>query len=338
MKAYILDAQGAPLRKVDRDIPKPGRGQVVVRNFATALNFHDVLNIQGVVPNMTWPHVPFSDNCGEIVEVGEDCGCWKTGERVLANFFPNWIDGPPTQPYCWSVYGDNRDGFLQEYTLVEARSLVRPPDYLTAVEAATLCCAGLTAWRSLAVEANLQPGQAVVIQGTGGVSLFALQFAKMLGARVILTSSSEEKLAIGRELGADMTINYRRDPDWDARVLDITGGEGADVIVEIGGADTLARSINAVKFNGHISVIGVRSGAGVPVAVSPEMLLIKNIHMRGITVGAVRHLDDMCRALAQHGVRPVIHQTFALDEVEAAIAMMDAQSHIGKIAISIAEN
>ena len=335
MKAFVLDAPGAPLRKYDREVPRPGRGQVVVKNFATTLNFHDLLNIQGVVPNLVWPHVPFSDNCGEIVALGEDCGCWQAGERVIANFFPDWIDGAPVQPYCWSVYGDNRDGFLQEYTLVEAKSLVRAPDYLSHVEAAALGCAGLTAWRCLAVEARIQPGQVVVVQGIGGVSLFALQFAKMFGAKVILTSSSDDKLAFGKELGADHGINYRKCPDWNAEVVDLTDGEGADVIVEIGGADTLARSLDAVKFNGHISVIGVRSGAGMPATISPEGLLIKNVSMRGITVGSARHLADMCRALTQHPIRPVIHRTFQMDEVSAASALMQGESHMGKIAIDI---
>jgi NADPH:quinone reductase-like Zn-dependent oxidoreductase len=336
MKSYILENQGAPLKLVERDIPKPGRGQVVVRNFATALNFHDVLNIEGVVPNMVWPHVPFSDNCGEIVELGEESGDWKTGDRVMANFFPNWVDGEPTQPYCWSVYGDNRDGFLQEYTLVEAKSLVKVPEYLSHGEAASLCCAGLTAWRSLAVEAAVQPGQTVLIQGTGGVSLFALQFAKMLGARVILTSSSDAKLATGRDLGADLTLNYREFPDWDTRVLEMTEGHGVDVVVEIGGADTLARSINAVTFNGHVSVIGVRSGAGIQTPVSPEMLLIKNINMKGITVGSIRHLHDMCKALELHPIQPVVHQHFPLAEVGVAIDTMQAQTHMGKLVIDIA--
>ncbi|MFA5630133.1 MAG: NAD(P)-dependent alcohol dehydrogenase [Porticoccaceae bacterium] len=336
MKAFVIAEQGAPVRLMDREIPVPRRGQAVVRNFATTLNFHDVLNIQGVVPNMTWPHVPFSDNCGEIVALGEDTGTWQVGERVMANFFPDWLDGAPTPEYCLSVYGDNRDGFLQEYTLVESKSLARVPDYLGHAEAASLCCAGLTAWRSIAVEACVQPGQVVVVQGTGGVSLFALQFAKMFGARVILTSSSDEKLDFGKKLGADFTINYRKHPDWDLRVLELTDGVGADVIVEIGGADTLPRSINAVRFNGHVSVIGVRSGAGVQTSVSPEMLLIKNIHLRGITVGSVRHLNDMCRALEQHRVTPVVEHHFEMGDVDRAIELMETQSHMGKIAIEIA--
>ena len=337
MKAFVINGPGAPMRLVDREIPVPGRGQAVVRNFSTALNFHDVLNIQGVVPNMAWPHVPFSDNCGEIVALGEDTDTWRIGERVVANFFPDWLDGQPTQAYCLSVYGDNRDGFLQEYSLVETKSLVRVPDYLSHAEAASLCCAGLTAWRSLAVEARVQPGQVVVVQGTGGVSLFALQFAKMLGARVILTSSSDEKLDFGKKLGADFTINYRKDVDWDCRVLEMTDGTGADVIVEIGGAGTLPRSINAARFNGHISVIGVRSGAGVQTSVSPEALLVKNIHLRGITVGSARHLNDMCMALEQHRVRPVVGHCFELGDVAAAIRLMETQSHVGKIAIEIAK-
>ncbi len=333
--AFILTEPGAPLHRVERDLPKPARGQALVRNRATAVNFHDVLNIMGVLPNLANPRVPFSDNCGEIVELGPDCDGWVVGDRVIANFFPEWIDGPPRPRYCANVYGDQIDGFLAQYTLVEVRSLVRPPAHLSDAEAATLCCAGLTAWRSLTAEANIRPGQTVVIQGTGGVSLFALQFARMLGAQVILTSSSDEKLELGRALGADHTHNYRRDPDWDAAVVAMTNGNGAELIVEIGGADTMARSINAAAMDGHVSVIGVRSGFGQPTAISPELILTKNLTIKGITVGSVRQLGDMCRAIELCRIKPVIDRHFAFDDVAAALALMQSQGHAGKIAIDI---
>jgi Zn-dependent alcohol dehydrogenase len=216
-RALVLERMGEPLRLVERPVPTPARGQIIVRNLATSINFHDVLNLQGVMPNVAWPRVPFSDNCGQIVAVGADCGGFRVGERVIANFFPDWLDGEPQPRYCDIVFGDQIDGFLQDHTVVDARSLVRAPAHLSAVEAATLPCAGLTAWRSVAVEARVQPGHVVVIQGTGGVALFALQFAKLYGAEVILISSSDEKLDFGRKLGADHTHNYRQDPAWDQK-------------------------------------------------------------------------------------------------------------------------
>jgi NADPH:quinone reductase-like Zn-dependent oxidoreductase len=334
--AYILTNPGEPLQRVERARASPARRQALVRNRATTVNFHDILNIAGVLPNLANPRVPFSDNCGEIVALGEDCNGWSVGDRVVANFFPNWIDGPPRPHYCANLYGDQIDGFLAQYTLVETRSLIRPPAHLSDAEAASLCCAGLTAWRSVAVEARIQPGQTVVIQGTGGVSLFALQFAKLFGAQVILTSSSDEKLALGKSLGADHTHNYKRDPDWDAAVTAITNGNGAELIVEIGGADTMARSINAAALDGHVSVIGVRSGFGQATTISPELILMKNLTVRGITVGSVRQLGDMCQAVAQHRIKPVIDRHFEFADVEAAIALMQSQNHAGKIAIDIA--
>jgi NADPH:quinone reductase-like Zn-dependent oxidoreductase len=328
---------GEPLRLVERRMPAPARGQVVVRNLATSMNFHDVLNLKGVLANLAWPRVPFSDNCGEIVAVGADAGNWKIGERVIANFFPDWLDGDPQPRYCDIVFGDQIDGFLQDHTVVDTRSLVRAPANLSAVEAATLPCAGLTAWRAIAVEARIQPGQVVVIQGTGGVALFALQFAKLFGAEVILISSSDEKLEFGRRLGADHTHNYRQDQAWDRKVLEITSGRGADLVVEVGGAETLTRSINAAKINGHVSVIGVRSGFGMTAPIAVEPVLIRNLTLRGITVGNVRQLEAMCQAIELHRIRPVIdRRRFAFRDVASAAALMEQQAHIGKIAIDIA--
>lgn len=336
MDAWVLPVPGKPMERVRRPVPTPGRGQALVRNLATSVNYHDVLNVQGLVPFVWWPRVPFSDVCAEIVALGDHAGEWQTGERVLANFFPQWIDGPPTQRYCGIVYGDQWDGFLQDYTLVETDSLVRAPVHLSAHETATLSCAALTAWRAVVEEAKVAPGETVVVQGTGGVSLFALQFAKMLGARVILLSSSAEKLAFGRELGADDGHDYAAEPAWDEAVMRLTGGRGADLVVDIGGADTMARSLNAVKLNGHVSVIGVRSGIGQAAAMPIEQVLIRNITLRGITVGSRAQLERMCRAMEANAVHPVIDRHVPVDQVEQAMATMDAQQHRGKIVIDIA--
>jgi NADPH:quinone reductase-like Zn-dependent oxidoreductase len=335
VQAFVLSELGKNIQQESRGVSRPQRGQVVVRNLATAVNFHDILNIQGVIPNTVWPRVPFSDNCGEIISVHDDERRWKIGDKVIANFFPEWVAGDPSARRCYSVYGDNRDGFLQECTQVDSASLVAAPDHLTAMEVASFACAGLTAWRSLVTEANLRAGQTVVIQGTGGVSVFALQFAKMLGARVILLSSSDQKLERAKALGADHLINYLQTPQWDQQVIEITGGLGADLIVEVGGADTFARSVNAAALNGHISVIGVRSGFGREILLSPEVLLIKNLHVRGITVGSVEQLEAVMQAVALHGLRPIIDSCFPVSDFQSAIDLMHSQKHFGKIAIDL---
>lgn len=336
--AYRIEQEGAGLVTRAGPIAEPGPGQVLLRNLATAVNFHDILNIMGVLPNLACPRVPFSDNCGEILAIGEGVSGWTVGDRVLAAFFPNWESGPPKPERCAVCYGDQIDGFLQTHTVAEAKSLVRAPRDLTPTEAATLPCAGVTAWRSLVEEAAIEPGQTVLVQGTGGVSLFALQIARMRGAKIILTSSSEEKLALGRSLGADQCINYRETPDWDLEVLSMTGGRGADVIVEIGGADTFERSLNAVAMNGHISVIGVRSGFGMKSQFSAETVLIKNVAIRGITVGSVQTLRNLSAAFSGGGVRPVIGETFPLAAAEQAMDLMKGQTHCGKIGIEIAQS
>ena len=334
-RALVLERPGEPMQRVTRAIPSPARGQAVVRVLATAVNFHDVLNVSGLQPNVTWPRVPFTDNCGEIIAVGEGAGPWRTGDRVIANFFPDWVDGRPQPAYCDVVYGDQIDGFLQDFNVVDARTLVRAPSHLSAAESATLACAGLAAWRCVAVEAQVQTGSVVVIQGTGGVALFALQFAKLLGAEVILISSSDRKLDKGRGLGADHLHNYSREPAWDQRVLEITGGRGADLIVEVGGAGTLMRSINATRMDGHISVIGVRTGFGVTTPMAVEPVLMKNLTLRGITVGSANDLRLMCRAMELHQLRPVIDRHYPFEDAAAAIALMQSQSHIGKIVIDV---
>ena len=234
------------------------------------------------------------------------------------------------------VLGDQVDGALQTHLCLPAASVVRAPSGLNHLEIATLGCAALTAWRSVVVEAQVQPGQTVVLQGTGGVSLAALAFAKMLGARVILTSSSDAKLARAKQLGADVLINYRTTPDWSAAVLEATAGAGANLVVEVGGGETLGQAIKAARLGGHISVIGILTGyqaASFPLA----MVMSKNLTVRGITVGSVANLDAMCRAIELNGYRPVIDQVFDLDHAHDAVATMKKQGHFGKIVIKIAD-
>lgn len=336
-KAMVLRAKGEPLELEEREPISPKRGQVLLRNAATSLNFHDFINVKGGIPGLPYPRVPFSDGCAEVLEVGEDVTGLKVGDRVIPNFFSHWIDGEPTAYTRSVVPGDHIDGMLQHYVTLDSASLVKAPPSLTDHEVATLGCAGVTAWRSVIVEAKIKPGDVVLIQGTGGVSLFALAFAKMAGASVILTSSSDEKLDRAAGLGADHLHNYRKDERWDDFALSVTKGRGVDLVVDVAGANTLPRALNAAKVNGHVSVIGVRAGAvGEAMSFPVVQVMSKNLTIKGITVGSRQHLADMCQAIEVHGYKPVVDRVFALEETEAAIALMDSQAHFGKIVIQTA--
>lgn len=317
-----------------RMVAAPGFDEALLRIHATSVNFHDLVGIDGGIPNLPIPRVPFSDASATVAAIGDGVTAFAVGDAVIPSFFWNWQAGPPTRAGQSLVLGDQVDGTLQTHVLVPARSLVAAPEGLSHDEIATLGCAGLTAWRSLMIEAAIRPGQTVVLQGTGGVSLFALGFAKLAGARVIVTSSSDEKLERARALGANVTINYRTCPDWGSQVRRETDGEGADVVVEVGGGVTLGQAVSATRVGGHISVIGVLTGgraADFPLAV----LMSRNITMRGITVGSTADLAAMCRAIEQHGYHPVIERSYDLATAHHAIVALRAQRHFGKIAIRI---
>lgn len=330
-RAMVLDAAAQPLRVESRTVRAPGPGEVLLRVRATSVNFHDYVNVMGGIPRLPYPRVPFSDVCAEVEAVGDGVTRAKPGDRVCVNFFPRWTSGRPEASFMSPVFGDQIDGFLQTRAVAPADSLVHAPAHLTDQEAATLGCAGVTAWRSVVVEGGVKAGDVVVVQGTGGVSLFALGFAKMLGAVVVLTSSSGEKLERARALGADHLLNYKADPDWDRRVQELTGGRGADLVVDVGGADTFPRAVRAVKLDGHISIIGVLTG------VTPEFPLAqvmgKNLTVRGITVGSRSHFEAMNRAVTAHLYRPVVDRAFPLEAANEAIALMTSQTHFGKIVI-----
>ncbi len=330
--AMVLEEKGAPLKAVSRPIPVPARGQALLRVRATSVNFHDYLNVIGAMPRLPFPRVPFSDACAEVVAVGADVTRVAVGDRVAPNFFVRWQGGRPSAEACSVVYGDQIDGCLQSYMCAEADSLVKAPAYLSDLEVATLGCAGLTAWRSVGVEAGVRAGDVVVVQGTGGVSLFALGFAKMLGAKVVLTSSSDEKLQKAAALGADHLINYRTTPDWEREVVKFTGGRGADLVVDVGGADTFARSVRATRLDGHISIIGALTGADkieFPMATA----MARNVTIRGITVGSRAHFEGMCRALDANEYHPVVHEVFEMEDAACALELMKSQTHFGKIVI-----
>ena len=244
-QAMLMNGPGTPLETAERPVDEPGPGQVLVKVNASSLNFHDNVNLMGLLPG-PWPRVPMSDGAGEVVAIGPGVDALNVGDRVMGAFHPGWLDGPPTPEAKRQLPGDSEDGWLQQYRVAAVTGLVRTPDYLSDVEAATIPCAGVTAWSALA-EANIGEGDVVVAQGTGGVSLFAVQLARALGATVILTSSSDDKLKIGSDLGATHLINYRTTPQWDAEVKRLTAGRGADLIVEVGGPATLAQSVHSAR-------------------------------------------------------------------------------------------
>jgi len=276
--------------------------------------------------------IPMSDGAGDVVEVGAGVTSFKKGDKVLGTFFPNWAGGGPTLERLRGVPGDHVDGFAAEYVAMPATSFTRMPKGWSYQEAATLPCAALTAWRSLIVDARLKPGQVVLTQGTGGVSIFALQLAKAAGATVISTSSSDEKLARLKELGADHVINYKTNPGWGATAAEIAG-QGVDVVIEVGGPGTLNQSIVACRIGGHISLIGVLTGWSGEVMTAMQMS--KSVAVRGITVGSREDQLDMIAAIEAANFRPVIDSTYPLDKIADAFAHQRAQKHFGKICLEI---
>jgi NADPH:quinone reductase-like Zn-dependent oxidoreductase len=316
----------------ERPDPVAGPGEILVRVKASSLNFHDLAVATGMIPNVDG-RIPMSDGAGEVVALGAGVTQFQVGDTVLSVFFPNWQNGDPDLKNLIGVPGDHIDGFAAELVAMPASAFTRAPANYSMEEAATLPCAALTAWRALMVEARIKPGDWVLTQGTGGVSIFALQFAKAAGARVIATSSSPAKLAKLKELGADHVINYKETPKWGAMAKQLTGGRGVDEVVEIGGAGTLGQSIAACKVSGHISLIGVLTGVSgeVPTA----QLFSANITLKGITVGSRQAQEDMISAIETHNIKPLISDRFPLDQLKAAFELQVAQKHFGKIVINI---
>ena len=316
----------------NRPDPKPKAGEVLVRVRASSLNYHDFIVVLGGIPTPDG-RIPMSDGAGEVVAVGEGVTKWKVGDKVISLFFPNWQSGQVEAAGFASVPGDGADGFGCELYAGPETAFTRMPKGWTFDEAATLPCAALTAWRGMYVETRTKPGDWVLVQGTGGVSIFALQFAKATGARVIATSSSEAKMEKLRALGADHVINYKETPDWGKKAFELTGGRGVDEVVEIGGPGTMAQSINACRPGGHISLIGVLTGVSgeVPTAA----LFSRNITLSGITVGSRRQQEDMVDAIDATGFKPVIDSRFPLDQIAAAFAHQASQQHFGKIVLTI---
>ena len=314
------------------DPGEPGPGEVLVRLTASSLNYHDYAVVSGMIP-ATDGRIPMSDGAGIVVAVGPDVEAFSPGDQVVSLFFPEWIDGAPPQTSFRCVPGDGVDGYARQAVVAPASWFTRVPAGYSAAEAATLTCAGLTAWRALFVDGQIKPGATVLVQGSGGVSVFALQFAKAVGARVIATSSSDEKLDRLLALGADKVINYKEHPDWGKRALELTGGKGVDTVVEIGGAGTLDQSMIAACIGGHIAMIGILAGVAGPV--QTRVLMGKSLRVQGLTVGSRVQQLDMISAIEATGIRPIISDTFPLADLANAFRHQISGGHFGKIVVSI---
>ena len=333
MRAYRLQAAGIDgLAEVELPMPKPGPRQVLVKVAACSLNFRDLAIALGTYRMPTKPDlVPLSDGAGEVVEVGPGVTRVKAGERVAGCFFQRWFGGPPAADTHVSALGGGLDGMLAQYVVLEQDGVVALPAHLTFEEAATLPCAAVTAWHALAEHARIVAGEIVLVQGTGGVSIFALQLARLMGARVIVTSSSDEKLARAKALGAAHGVNYKATPEWDKAVVELTGG-GVDHVVEVGGPGTLARSLRAIRVGGKITLIGVLAGAA---EINPMLIFSRRANVQGISVGSTQMFEAMNRAIAASGLKPIIDKVFAFGEAPAAYRHLQSAQHFGKVVIRV---
>ena len=337
MRAYEIPAADGleSWRAVERPRPEPGRGQVLVRMQAASLNFRDILIATGRYPFAVnyGSLIPLSDGTGEVVALGEGVRRFEGGERVAGIFSQSWLGGAQVAD-CWETsLGGGIDGVLAEYRVFDKDGLVALPDHLTYEQAATLPCAAVTAWNALYGLKPLKAGESVLTLGTGGVSIFAIQFARAAGARVIATSSSDAKLDKARSLGAHETINYRTTPDWEKEVRRLTGGAGVDHVVEVGGTGTLPRSIGSTRAGGHIELVGLLA-EGEPI--DPLAILGASCTVRGVMVGSREMFEAMNRVIALHAIEPVIDRVFGLDEAKVALAYLAQAKHVGKVVIRIA--
>jgi len=336
MRAWEIVSDGGvdALALNEREMPEPGAGQVLVRIHASSVNYRDLSTIEDPISRkLPYPTIPNSDASGEIAALGAGVTGLAVGDRVMGCFFQDWEAGPISSTAMSSALGGARPGVLAEHVVLDARGVVPVPQHLTWAEAATLPCAGLTAWHALTQPHQVRPGETVLLLGTGGVSVFAQQFCQMMGARTIVTSSSDEKLERMRAMGAWKTINYRENADWDARVVELTDGAGADRVVEVGGPGTLQKSIAAVRVGGIIGLIGILTG--VEGAVSPTNLMRKSITLRGIYVGSRQMFLEMNEAISHHGLKPVIDETFEFTDARATYHRMRSAKHFGKLVIGL---
>ncbi|MGO9013893.1 MAG: zinc-dependent alcohol dehydrogenase family protein [Dissulfurispiraceae bacterium] len=318
----------------ERPQPMPGHGQILVKVRAVSLNYRDLMVVKGIYnPKLPLPLIPFSDGAGDVVAAGDGVSRVRVGDRVAGIFMQTWLGGEVTESKARSALGGGIDGMLAEYVVLHEDGVVHIPAHLSYEEAATLPCAAVTAWHAV-IEKGLKLGGSVLVLGTGGVSLFALQFARLAGAKVIITSSSDEKLTRAQQLGAEECINYKKVPEWDQRVRELTGGTGVDLVVEVGGAGTLPQSLKAVRTGGRISLIGVLTGNTGKI--NPLPIVMKNIRVEGIFVGSREMFESMNRAINLHQLHPVVDRIFSFEEIGQALRHMESGAHFGKICIRIA--
>jgi NADPH:quinone reductase-like Zn-dependent oxidoreductase len=322
------------LKVVERPDPTPGPGQVLVRMKAVSLNYRDFLMVNGMYGRGSAADsiTPFSDGCGVVEAVGEGVTRVAPGDRVATMFFQGWISGPPTVEKLVTSLGHPIPGAGRELAVFSQEGLSKVPDFLTDEQVSTLPCAALTAWRALFEDASLQPGDTVVLQGTGGVSIFGLQFAHAAGFQTVITSSSDEKLARAAGMGATRGVNYKAQPEWSKAVREATGGRGADFIMEVGGGGTIEQSLQAIKIGGHIAIIGVVGGFGA--GVNPAVLIGNSARLQGLSVGSRDMFEAMCKAIDLHKVGPVVDKVFPWTEARAAFAAMQGGEHFGKIVLT----
>jgi NADPH:quinone reductase-like Zn-dependent oxidoreductase len=335
MKIWRIKAFGIDQLVLEHlPLPRPGRGEVLVKVHAVSLNYRDLLMVRGHYnPRMALPRIPCSDGAGEVVEVGEDVKAITVDQRVAGIFMQHWLDGPPTAERSRGALGGDVDGMLAEYVVLPQSGVVPIPEHLSYAEGATLPCAGVTAWNALVNTTQVKPSDVVVTQGTGGVSIFALQFARMMGATVIGTSSSDEKLERAKALGLNAGLNYRQTPDWAKWVLRETNNQGADLIVEVGGAGTFSQSLQAVRIGGTVAQIGVLSQSDQPLPIAP--LLHRQVRVQGVYVGSRAHFEAMNRAIAANRMQPVVGRIFAFDQVRDALITLERGDHFAKIVIQV---
>jgi NADPH:quinone reductase-like Zn-dependent oxidoreductase len=334
MRVWQIPSFGVDsLELVERPTPEPGPGEVLVKVRAVSFNYRDLLMVKGLYnPKLRLPRIPCSDGAGEVVAVGEGVIAFKPKDRVAGIFMQNWLDGPLTPAKAKGALGGDVDGMLAERVVLKETGLVALPEHLSFEEAATLPCAAVTAWNALAA-GNLKPGATVLIQGTGGVSIFALQLARLRGARVLGISGSPEKLERAYSLGLDAGLNYRDNPEWDQWALEETAGEGVDLVVEVGGLGTLARSLKAIRIGGVVAQVGVLSGPADPLPL--PLILHKQARIQGIYVGSKKDFEDLNKAVSLALLRPV-GENFNWSQAREALRRMEEASHFGKLVLTVA--
>jgi NADPH:quinone reductase-like Zn-dependent oxidoreductase len=333
MKLFQIQDEWSPdhLKLNEASIPSPGPGEVLLEMKAASLNYRDMVVLRRGygAQTGTLPLIPVSDGAGVVQETGSGVSELSEGDRVCPLFMQNWLAGSPNRKKLSSTLGGPIDGVMAEYRCFPESGVYPVPEHLSDVEAATLPCAALTAWSALIGEGRIQPGESVLIQGTGGVSLFALQFAKMAGARAILISGSEEKMKQASQLGADDVLNYRSQPEWGKIIRDLARGDGVDHIIEVGGTDTLPQSLRAIRPGGTISMIGVLSGHEMKAQLG--LIVTRQIRLQGITVGHRQGFENMCRAINRHQLKPVVDQVYPFESLPEALDRLAGGQHFGKI-------